>query len=488
MRITYWRSISIVSGLLVIVFAAGLFSPADGKESGRENNLSIKIRPDKLKEAYYAQLLGALDIPVKDTIALHTTDIPARINEKQELEIDLKGTGSFRVYRKDVSIPLKLEIKKAPSEKKGVVLPGSGTQNALSVTLDFKKHADGSWTYRNATVLDVQINKESFTVIDANGNGRYNEPGVDGITWKGCKYFFPLPAKEERWCSDTMEFTGLEYGPWGENPKVQGAELATTVAEALDVLKGTNIERVKIGLTPRPEDKNLSADLQKHCEYMFQNKQLTHPETSGRPGYTPEGHAAGMRSILSQGTPPRYVALSMVMTFFHRIDVIRPGTLAFGVGTRGAAMHVFSGIDGRTSMAPNDEKWWPVLCPVPDQENVPTYFSPEEPDPIKGDKSAGFPVTVYFSTDDIKLKNYEIVALGGKGKPEPLVCYTFDPTIPSPLSLTKFQKVAAIIPKEPLAGNTVYQVTMAIEVKGAVWEKTWTFTTGAAPAAGRRSR
>lgn len=47
----------------------------------------------------------------------------------------------------------------------------------------------------------------------------------------------------------------------------------------------------------------LSDGCRKHNEYMAQNG-ITHFEEEGRPGYTPEGKAAGESSVLGQGSPP----------------------------------------------------------------------------------------------------------------------------------------------------------------------------------------
>ena len=67
---------------------------------------------------------------------------------------------------------------------------------------------------------------------------------------------------------------------------------------------------------------------------MALNNILTHPEDKGKPGYSEEGHRAGMRSILGQGHSAEGVASGMVNTYFHRQDVIRPGSLAIRRGHR----------------------------------------------------------------------------------------------------------------------------------------------------------
>jgi len=454
------------SALLAILLAASL--PDEDKP------LKVLMVPQDSPGHWNAQLLGDLDRPVGDRIDFGGQSIPAKVNDKGGLELDLKNDGKPR------TISGKHEI---------ITVPIKGTTGdkpkTLNAKLEFTKTGD-KWTYRNLTQLHVVIGAEQFVIVDANGNGDYNDADEDGMTWDGRTWLFPLPPAEERWCSATMNFTGLKFGPLGETPTVSGKPLATTVAGALPVLKGVNEERVEIGLTPRPEDEKLSADLQKHCKYMEMNKTLTHPETKGKPGYTDEGNAAGMRSILGQGYGADRVAGGMVDTYFHRQDVIRPGTLAFGVGYEGA----FSGIDGRTSMRKVRPTAWPVLCPVPGQSGVGTNYSKEAPDATPGDAQAGWPITVYFGTAQLKIKEWKLsahppgtMALPPNAKlppGTPVDCYVYDPTQGTSADMTRYQSAVCLIPKDPLKVNVDYEVSLTVDVAGQPWSKTWRFSTNVA--------
>ena len=62
---------------------------------------------------------------------------------------------------------------------------------------------EGKWVYRNLTQLHVVIGAEQFIIVDANGNGSYNDAGADGMAWEGRAWLFPLPAESERWPSTT---------------------------------------------------------------------------------------------------------------------------------------------------------------------------------------------------------------------------------------------------------------------------------------------
>jgi hypothetical protein len=426
--------------------------------SQEEKAVRIQVAPQDSPTHYQAQLLGDLDRPVGDGLTLGGTVIAAKVNDKGALELDLKNDGKVRTIGKKeiVSVPVQGEGDKPKS---------------LPVKLEFRKREDGTWVYRNMTTLRIQIGAEQFVIVDANGNGSYADAKQDGMAWEGRLWLYPLPGEYERWCSATMEFTGLTLGQLGENASVKARLLSTTNPAALGILKGVNDERVEIGLTPRPEDPKLSADLQKHCKYMAANNILTHPEEAGKPGYSEEGHKAGMRSILGRGRGADDVAAMMVQTYFHRQDVIRPNTMAFGVGIEGA----FTGIDGRSNMGQAPAVYWPVLCPVPGQSGVGLTYGKEAPDACPGDAQAGYPVTVYFGTGNLKLTSGTLKLLGQPATP--VDCYLYDPQTGASADMTRYQQCVALIAKDPLKANADYEVSMTVDVAGKPWSKTWRFNT-----------
>lgn len=461
--------------MLIILLAA--------PQAADEKPLKIATVPQDSPTHYQAQLLGDLERPVGEGVKLKTAYMPATVNDKGALELDVHNDGKTRTLtgkREIVSLTVPSEAEKPKT---------------VTLKLEFHKNEEGVWVYRNMTTLRVQIGTELFVIVDANGNGTYNDPRADGMAWEGHSWLFPLPSEAERWCSATMEFTGLTMGFLGEEAQVRGKPLATTVAAALPVLKGVNEERVEIGLTPRPEDVKLSADLQKHCKYEAMNNVLTHPENPGQAGYTKEGNDAGMRSILSRGTPSEHVAAGMVGTYFHRQDVIRPETTAFGVGYEGN----FGGIDGRSNMAKAPPHYWPVLCPVPGQTGVGTNYGKESPDACPGDNSAGYPITVYFGTPRLKISSYSLKEVGPAAAQTPpnrpipantpsIDCYLLDPTQGASNDFSGFQHCACIIPKDPLKVGIEYEVTLKVDVDGKPWSKTWRFSTNAATGRPGRGR
>jgi hypothetical protein len=436
-----------------------------------EKTIRIQVAPQDVPSHFQAQLLGDLDRPVGDGLTLGGVIMPAKVNDKGALELDAKDNGKTRTITKRDIVSVQVQ--------------GEGDKpKSMTVKLEFRKREDGTWVYRNLTTLHVQIGAEQFVIVDANGNGSYADAKQDGMAWEGRTWLYPLPGEFERWCSATMEFTGLTLGPVGENASVKAKPLATTNPAALGILKGVNEERVEIGLTPRPEEPKLSADLQKHCKYMAANNMLTHPEEQGKPGYSKEGHEAGMRSILGRGRSAEDVAAMMVQTYFHRQDVIRPNTMAFGVGIEGA----FTGIDGRSAMGQAPAVYWPVLCPVPGQSGVGLTYGKEAPDACPGDNSAGYPITVYFGTSNLKLTEGTLKMLPpGTGQlppgaktpagSTPVDCYLYDPQTGASSDMTRYQMCVALIPKDPLKANADYEVTVSVDVAGKPWSRTWRFNT-----------
>jgi hypothetical protein len=154
------------------------------------------------------------------------------------------------------------------------------------------------------------------------------------------------------------------------------------------------------------------------------------------------------------------------------------------VGYEGA----FGGIDGRSKVAPVPARSWPVLYPVPGQQNAGLTYAREAPDACPGDNSAGLPITAYFGTQKLKLASHALKVVGPanappvplpKGAALPTVdCYVYDPQTGAHAGFTAFQHCVCIIPRDPLKANTLYEVSLQVEVDGKPWSKTWRFATG----------
>ena len=139
-----------------------------------------------------------------------------------------------------------------------------------------------------------------------------------------------------------------------------------------------------------------------------------------------------------------------------------------------------------------------MLCPVPGQTGVGLRYGKEAPDACPGDAAAGYPITVYWGTSNLKLKSHALRAIGPAGAPnQPLPkgaafpevdCYVYDPQQGVEAGFTKFQQCVCLIAKDPLKPSTTYEVSFDVEVDGKPWSRTWRFSTGAGGAAFSRDR
>lgn len=425
--------------------------------------ITVSCKPAVAKRPFTSQLHASLDIPVGDAIKLRGLNLPARVTAAGALELSLSNNGQWRTVAPGTNLAVQLHQ------------PTATGKSSLAIKLAFSRDQAGVWTYRNATPLELKFGKEAYWLVDVNGNGVYNEPQLDGIALAGSVMLWPLPAVNERWASDSTDLGGLSLLPWGEEPRLQGHPLSVPSKQALAMLQDTNHERLRLGLPPRPAAPLLNTALQQHCDYMAKNNRLDHDEQPGTPGYTLAGATAGSRANISSSGPQNFSAGQME-NLYHRFPHLLPHTIAFGVGVNGR----FCGIDARSSMGKWLPEWGPVLCPAPGQEQVPLQFRTESPDPMKGDVTAGFPISAIFGTGRLKIVAATLheVKAGQLGAVVP--CVTFDPV--NDALIREFMptygcSLVAMIATDPLQRGTTYEVTWELEVDGEPWTRTYRFST-----------
>jgi len=156
-------------------------------------------------------------------------------------------------------------------------------------------------------------------------------------------------------------------------------------------LQAVNLYRAVAGLTPVAEDPALSDGDRKHAQYVVRNDELSHSEDPAKPGYTPEGAAAGSRSNVAAATSATLSETAPIDLWmrgpYHAIGILDPtlATVGFGIAhddTGGiqsaAALDVLSG-----RSASNSTATYPILFPG-DGSQVPIdrYDGTERPDPL----------------------------------------------------------------------------------------------------------
>ena len=309
------------------------------------------------------------------------------------------------------------------------------------------------------------IGRTQVVFLDANGDGTFGQPGIDAWTVAGQAYAVPV---------DAMIIVGTDevHLQFAAEAVHYRAVPIKAKKEYLDALVKLNDLRLRNGLAPATIDARMSDGCEKHCAYMAKNG-IGHAEDKSKPGYTPEGDAAGRASCVNPGACVESVSV-FYDTFYHRLPLMHPGTVTFGIGSTGA----FTAIDGMRSRR---ERSWisPVVIPAPESEGHPTLFnaSGENPQPFPDGASPGCPLTISFPWGSKPAVTSAEVREGGpKGKPLELL--TSWPGNPANPERPENSDSICLMSRRILRPQCRYHARVVYTLGGASHELEWSFTTG----------
>jgi hypothetical protein len=413
-----------------------------------ENSLPIRIAPQDSPASYQAQLLGDLDRPVGTGLTLGGVVIPAKVNDKGGLELDVKNDGKFRTLsgkREIVSVQVQGEGDKPKS---------------LTIKLEFHKREDGAWVYRNLTTLRVQIGAEQFVIVDANGNGSYADAKADGMVWEGRTWLFPLPGEHERWCSATHGVRRADAGPRRRESRGQGQaardDQSRSARDPQGGERGAGRDRPHAAPRGREAVRGPPEALQVHG-----GEQYPDPSRGGWEARLLEGGPRGRHAVDPRPRPGARARRRRhgrnLLPSSGRDPPERDGVRG---GDRGG---VYGDRRPVERWARRRAQYWPVLCPVPGQTGVGTNYGKEAPDACPGDSAAGYPITVYFGTPNLKLTEWSLkrcaegaaqLPPGAKAPPgAPVDCYVYDPQTGASADMTKYQRCGRADRQGPAQGE-----------------------------------
>jgi hypothetical protein len=248
-------------------------------------------------------------------------------------------------------------------------------------------------------------------------------------------------------------------------------------------LTAVNYYRVMAGLSPVVEDPAYSAGSYLHSCYMLQNG-ITHAETVGKPGYTPEGDAAGrngnvaVTSVFGE-TARRHVELWMTGPF-HAVGVLRPNLQRVGFGKcdstatspwkSGATLDVVRGLVPRTPQAT------PILFPGNGMTTSLDRFVAESPNPLDfcgWSGGGGLPIVALLPEAATSATS----SVTGPAGPLEMCTLTAGNTTGTASQILAGNNVVVAMPRNPLDPGT-YNV----EVRTASRTVTWSFTVDPAAA------
>jgi hypothetical protein len=193
-----------------------------------------------------------------------------------------------------------------------------------------------------------------------------------------------------------------------------------------------------------------------------------HQEVETSTWRTPEGAAAGLKSVLASFGLEAGVD-QLMATLYHRIPLIAPDLVSVGIGQWDKDLQFYTVInirDGRAAKAPAPA----VMYPGDGQTNVPrTFASGEVPDPrpVGIQENVGYPIT---------LSNYgggEATAELKTEKGDVVECTVSTPKAPANPGAPDNSGSVCLLPKKALREKTKYLVT--VKAGDKTWN--WAFTT-----------
>ena len=241
-----------------------------------------------------------------------------------------------------------------------------------------------------------------------------------------------------------------------------------------------NAARERNGLEPTALDPAASLACAAHARYVSLNYPA-HPslnrndETPDWPGASEEGRKVAARCLCQPAVGSADHTVDLLMgSLAIRQAFLEPKVKQIGLGSS------WLGANGGCWVLalPDFGEWAEVhpviLYPYPDQQSVPTLYTGDAPSRLPADapdKPAGQPVTVRFRwhkpTDKVTGR---LTDAAGQEVP------TWLSTPQKPLP-NQSLFVACLLPREPLRAGETYTATVAAELDGKPWTKTWSFTT-----------
>jgi hypothetical protein len=316
--------------------------------------------------------------------------------------------------------------------------------------------------------LAKKVAGANLVFADLDGNGRFDDPGVDGWTVEGNAYLVPFETPLVVGAQEVR----VQFAPDSSEIRFRAAAIPGTPA-CVDGLALLNELRLRNGIPPVSLDAGLSRACELHSAYCSQNG-ITHDEVRGRPGYTEEGERAGKASSVA-GTPsPSDAVAALYCEFYHRFSVTDPWTRTVGIGVSGH----FTTLDGSSSRA--DRPWrWPVVVPAPGTAGQPRDFDRRErPVPYPERLVPGLPITLLFTGNDVREVKAELRA-GPKGRAAVPFLLSWPGNPANPAFPDNFSAIA-LIPEARLEADTAYSYRVSFVEGGKPGEVAGEFTTGKA--------
>jgi uncharacterized protein YkwD len=258
---------------------------------------------------------------------------------------------------------------------------------------------------------------------------------------------------------------------------------------ATDSITWFNLRREQAGLGTLKRNAIIDAAALGHSNYQTYNG-ITHeqdPAKRGFTGVTPGDRlsAAGYKFtqpsyaygevIVRSGDPSGYAGSEeLIAAIYHRFVIFEPVFKEVGSGaavsaSRAVYITTNFAVDGLVRALGAGGT---VVYPVQNQTSVATNFfsDTESPDPVASKNEVGYPISIHTDiTGTVAVQSFTVQPHGGAVLPVFLLTNSNDAHTP--------RSAAAIIPTEPLAAGTTYDVQFTGTVDGQAVSRSWSFTT-----------
>ena len=241
---------------------------------------------------------------------------------------------------------------------------------------------EGKTASASQTALSGKVANRKLTLVDVDGDGRFDEDGVDG--WSLGNYLYLLPFEQPMIFGNIL--VHIEVDAKKKTLMWRASHMKKRGAGWHELARINGI-RMRNGIPPASYSAELSKACRAHCKYMEQHG-MGHHEDPSLPGYTDEGARAGENSNIALGY--MVAGVGAFRQFYHRRTVSDPYTreMGFGLGRR------YSCVDGMSSREPRPWKW-PLIIPAPDSTHHTISFDHgESPAPVPPAPPAGMPITL----------------------------------------------------------------------------------------------
>jgi uncharacterized protein YkwD len=259
---------------------------------------------------------------------------------------------------------------------------------------------------------------------------------------------------------------------------------------AVDGRNWINFRREQAGVPTVAQNGRLDTAAQGHSDWQRRNNQVSHEQVGGTPGFTGASvrdrlTAAGYTfsgsfaygEVIAATTNRNGFEMvdELITAIFHRFVIFEP--IFKEVGTGGATSsanyaYFTANFTANNGYGPgvNSIVTWPFSGQAGVTRNF--FSDTEAPDPIPNANEVGYPISVHANiTSVVTVQAFTVRPRGGAVLPVALLTKETDARVETPTS------AAAIIPLQPLAANTTYDVSFNGAVNGSAVSRNWSFTT-----------